>query len=970
VVDFKKPRYCKECPGYFDPCLQQGEGDNPAHIIVVGVSPSGFSIGEKKSFYGRDGRLFKNLLKRSLIQYNEQLYDSLKLYYTYATMVGEYKPTTEHVQCCQSRLIREISDIKKVKGSSTPVIVTLGPLALKAVGVYARKITDVAGRVLETTINTHLGPKKYKVVPILSMEHISTKRGTTNVMLIALAKAVAIAIGESGKATKETSYIYPKTGAEVEELVDDIINYYDDENSKTGPDHHPIALDTETNTLYPYSEQDPKTLMLSVAWERGKAATILLDHPEAPYKTEEERAQVWRSVKRLLLCPKPKIFHNWKFDHKFIERVNGIPVNRVAWDTMLGEHYIDEDKKGHYKLKQLTPIYAPAYQGYDDELQEIFRSEKERAAVRLKNKDIIEEADKGWLPPICASNPKATAHFHEFVSVIKEYQRIGKIPRKARTTQIQQKFEKNKAKIQKMRKEFSIGNATKKAPKSLGTGNVAGFTKIPLDTILEYAASDADVTWIIAKKQLRRLAKAHEYYDGLNVMKRLYIPASKPLSDMEYRGFKIDMAHLDSLEKLATERLERAQSIMAKSFSASLNLNGPAQISAFMGKLGFEPLPGIAYGSTSKENLEIYKKHYAEDDPRHIFADNLLLYRESEHTLKTFIHPIRAYSKKDGKIHCSFNLNGTATGRLSSSSPNLQNIPMITARRVEKLPNGEKKIIFPGFNVKKLFIPSKPRNVIVNCDISGAELRVFTAYSHDDDMITAIINGMDIHSFTTSKVYGIPYETVLLNKDSDPDIKKKRLAVKRLVFGILYGAGPTTLAAQVGCSFEEAKQQREYLFQAFPKIRSYVDDTALEVEERQWVKTFFGRKRRFKIVDPRDRYSEYMADAKREAVNFKIQSTSSDLVLSQLIEIDKHLGELDGQLLVTVHDSYVLELPEENVPKLFPFFDKYIVERIKEKYSWLPVPFSYDLEYGPSYGELREAYRQEEHGMEENHGAA
>lgn len=939
----KKGISCKSCPAFHEPCLDHGIGDNPAHIIAVGVSPSNFSIGEDKAFYGHAGRMFTKLMGIITRRQPNQK-EEIKVYKTYAVLVGAHKPTIEHVQNCQSHLRRELDKIRGIEGRE-PVLVPLGPLALKAVGIQAKKITDVVGRVMSTTIPTMGGSRKLVVVPCLSMDHVIAKPGTAAVALSALSKAVSIACGERADenaplATLTKDYIYPKTAAEVGELVDMILGYKDQGNVSfhKSAEFWPISVDTETNTLYPYYHENPKTLMLSVAWNAGKAATILLDHPDAGY--DDEGAAAWEHVRRLLQSPKPKVFHNWKFDHKFLELTNGIQVNNVKWDTMLGEHYLEEDKRGLYSLKQLTPMYAPGYGGYDDALQEIFRgAKKDPEFLHLPDDQILTLATPE------GRDPEQWEKLREWI-VIRN--KLRKISAKLRSVMEQSEFAESGVQIKELRGELKIKKLVK--PKK-EKGADGGFESIPLDVILQYAAVDADVTWVIFTKQLRRLSITKLREEGSEVMKSLYLPASRTLSRMEYRGFPVDQEHLANVTVGVEERLSAAKQVLADRFDPNLNVNAAKQVSDYMQALNFEALPGVDPGSTGKDVLAKYKEHYPEDDNRHVFCDKVLEYRECHKTLNTYLKNIRKFSAHDGKIHCTFHLNGTATGRLSSANPNLQNLPPITCRRVR---NGE--VEFEGFNIKKLFVPSRPGYSIANCDISGAELRVVTAYSGDEDMIAALTAGLDLHSVTTSKVYGIPYEEVMRLKElHDPDITKKRLKCKRVVFGALYGAGAYKLAEQVNCSYEEAQELQRFLFEAYPKLREYIDNTHAELQrDNQRVQTLFGRVRRFKLAALTERHA---AEARREAVNFKIQSTSSDLVLSQLCEMDDHLHELDANLLVTVHDSYVLEIPTENIPKLWNFFDYWIVERIKERFPWLPVPFAYDLEAGPSYGELKEVSR-------------
>ena len=311
----------------------------------------------------------------------------------------------------------------------------------------------------------------------------------------------------------------------------------------------------------------------------------------------------------------------------------------------------------------------------------------------------------------------------------------------------------------------------------------------------------------------------------------------------------------------------------------------------------------------------------------------------------------------------------------SSANPNMQNIPPYMCRIVRKDKNEKETVLHRGFNIKKIFIPSDPDNIMVNVDIKGAELRVYTAYSHDEKMIEALLQGLDVHSFTASKINKIPYEKVEAERYWDKSIKKMRDIAKRVVFGTFYGAGAYKIAEQIGCSKEEAQAVINLLFEAFPALRQYIEGTKQQVRSRQFVKTHFGRFRRFRLAHAN---KELFAEACREAVNFLIQSTASDLVLSQLCEVSDNLPSMNGQMLLTVHDSMTFEMPksmmdiqEVSVERggqekkilvdkkglLHAFMDEWVVQRVKDKYDWLPVPFLYDVEAGPSYGEVKEIER-------------
>lgn len=967
ATSFKKSSLCRGCPAFYDPCLDSGGGDDPAHLIVVGPAPSGFSIGNRRPFFGREGRLFKDMLN-TIKQYQNGKYKDIRVYYTYAVRAGAYEPKAQHLTHCQVNLHRDLNRIRGAIPNRNPVVVPLGPIAAKAVGVKVRRIADIVGREMTVTLadSSPLGYHRLTVVPLLSMKHVLAKLGTANVVMSALLRAVQLAHDPVAKLKSldevTKGYIFPQTIKEVKDLVDTIIGYYNPERG-TGPESWFIALDTETNTLRPYSHPDPKILMLSVAWDDGKAASILLDHPESPYDLKE----AWAQVERLLRCPKPKVLHNWKFDHKFLETHRNIRINNVVWDTMLGEHFLDEDKKGHYRLKQLVPLYASEYQGYDETLQNFLRGKEEDEEQSVEIEDHDESAESAY-PPLYLTDDELSDYvtyinvnginpgrpddeWDRFAQAVLTRDAICKIKAKERTKEQLEQLKAAKAAIKSLRKHLNIISPKKEStPKKIIGTTDSGFQRIPLETLKKYAAADADVTRLILKAQTVRLHNTGLYEEGSGVMQQLYLPGSRTLSRMEYRGFLVDQEYLKSTISEVQKRLNAAERYIHAKFDPALNLNSPKQISAYMGKLNFTSLEEDT-STTGKDILDQYMEKYAEDDPRHQFCFYLLEFRESYKALNTYLKPIHRFSRADGRVHCGYNLNGTATGRLSSSKPNMQNIPLYAARRIKDI-DGKEVVVHPGYNIKKLFIPSKPNNIIVNVDIKGAEIRVYTAYSKDEGMIESLKRGIDTHSWVTSLVHRgeATYEEIQAKKETDPTVKKWRTDCKKVFFSTLYGGSEYKIRQLINSTLEYARDLQQSIYASLPKLRAYVDDVARQVHNRRMLKTFFGRCRRFRLAHVSN---ELMAEAIREGTNFLIQSTSSDLVLSQLCEIDEHLHELGGELLATVHDSITFEMPNQNVSLLFPFLDHWITQRVRERFPWLPVDFLYDVEVGPSYGELK-----------------
>jgi DNA polymerase I-like protein with 3'-5' exonuclease and polymerase domains/uracil-DNA glycosylase len=508
----------------------------------------------------------------------------------------------------------------------------------------------------------------------------------------------------------------------------------------------------------------------------------------------------------------------------------------------------------------------------------------------------------------------------------------------------------------------------------------AGFEKVPLHELQLYGGVDADVTRRLSSIQLNRLNEEAKQ-SGLvsshtrRLMATHAVPASRVLGEMEYYGTRIDQAYIGVLQKGLTKVIEDSLAELAK-MAPGVNINSAPELAKLLYDQGWKHPDGTVMPtvkcleltkggarSVAEKALKPYLKYDTvtengkkKEIPKKesYFLHHLFLYKKALKARDTFLVNIRVLSRRDGVIHTSFHLNGTGTGRLSSSDMNLQNVP--------------KKLA--GYNLKKLFIADSSDYVIVNADYKGAEVRVFTAYARDPALIKALNEGLDMHSFFAAKVFGHPYED-FENRDNEASglskeyrdlLGKLRTQIKRVVFGILYGAGEGKIAETIGVTKEDGKALIELLFTMFPAIKDYIEEVKMLVMRDGYVETLFGRRRRFPLTAT----SRHRSRAERQACNFKIQSTSSDIVIGQLIEIrnvifseqtwpewgiHKPLHTYGVRLLLTVHDSIVLQWPKKLLPALEPWLTHYGETRVRDKYPWLPVPFKMDIEVGDSYGE-------------------
>ena len=903
---------CQGCDLFDKPRVRGAGTHGHVDIMFVSESPSSWSANGQQVFYGRGGRIIRTIWKE-LKELDAKRGGALGMarlrkWDTYAVKCqveeGRDQSATASASCvkqCSAYLNREILD------GQPKVIVAFGATALRALGHKADKFMDSRGRLLDVQINGQM----YKVLPTFSTKHLVAKTGLYNLFYADFVRAVRIASGvdEAGSnATLEEvtkDYRIPTTVAEVKDVCDTIINHVV-EGAKTAA-QCAIAVDTETNTVNPH-RQDAKVLCVSFAWDTGRSTAIPLFHRESPWN-EEEMEEVIGHVKRVLECPKPKVFHNAKFDLKFLELRHGWRVNNVAWDSLLGEHLLREDMTGSYGLKTLGRSYFPQFGNYADKVQEIAEQlTPEEEGVRT----VLVKARKG-------KPKKGILGFEDGLAM-----------------------EMSKKDLE----AYLFG--TKKDRKKRAFDE--GYERVPIDTLCIYAAVDTDLTRRLLRHQFGRMQQEGFQQHARSLMQSHCVPASRVLGRMEFDGFRVDRPYMDKLEvdlgKIVDEKKSLLDSMWdrdKRNKGIEFNPNSTNDIAHVLFNYGTPDATGklvLRHGPWLELNKKSQKPKTDKKTLKAIaermkcpFSKALLEYRGAHKALTGFVHDIKVLSEYDGFLHTSFHLHGTSTGRLSSSNVNMQNQP--------------KKLA--GVNIKKIFIPDDPEEeLIFNVDWKGAEIRVFTAYAPDKPLIDALNSGLDVHSWFTQEIFGIPYEEVEAKKDIDDEMSKTRTTVKRVVFGILYGALAKKIAETAGISEEAAQNVIDKLFNRFPSLRDYMDEVVAQIHSKGYVETLFGRRRRFPLQSVN---GFFKGQAERRGKNMKIQSTSSDIVVSQLIEIFENIGQLGGRCCITVHDSIVGTIKKKYIHQAQDFFDHYCVKRVSEKFPWLPVSFAHDVSVGPNYGE-------------------
>ena len=443
------------------------------------------------------------------------------------------------------------------------------------------------------------------------------------------------------------------------------------------------------------------------------------------------------------------------------------------------------------------------------------------------------------------------------------------------------------------------------------------FDEVAEDTDSSDRSSKAAAISILGKVNRKDLVEK-----GLNTLyDTMEEPLLKVLSGMELEGVKIDTAQLRRYAaSLASEMNIIQDKVREMADEPTLNIMSPKQIGTVIyEKLNLDPKAKPKNGARNSYPTDEDTLSALAD--KHPIIDEILEYRGVKKLLSTYIEPLPTYiSPVTGKIHTTFNQALTATGRLSSSKPNLQNIPIRTER---------------GKEIRKAFIPSSPDGLIVSADYSQIELRIMAHLSCDTHLISAFRDGQDVHAMTAAKIFGITPEEVTADQ--------RRIA-KTANFGIMYGISAFGLSQRLHIGRAEAKKIIEDYFANFPAISAYIEDTLASAREFGYVETLFGRRRYLPDINSKNGTVRSLAE--RTAINAPIQGTSADIIKLAMINVAKRLSEegLKSRMVLQIHDELLFDSIPEEVEQL-----KMIVMEEMENVIELSIPLTVECNYGNNW---------------------
>lgn len=448
----------------------------------------------------------------------------------------------------------------------------------------------------------------------------------------------------------------------------------------------------------------------------------------------------------------------------------------------------------------------------------------------------------------------------------------------------------------------------------IGKGKTATtMDKINISEAGKYACDDAWVTLELGKLYSKNLDTNQE-----NILYDIEIPLVPVLADMERTGISIDTDYLKRLSNNIQANIEELESKIYELAGEKFNINSPKQV----GDIIFEKL-NLSKKAKTKTGYSTNAKILEALAPEHPIIQLLLEYRHLSKLKSTYVDALPALvNPKTGRIHTSFNQTITSTGRLSSSNPNLQNIPIRTEL---------------GNKIRAAFVPKDKENfLILSADYSQIELRLLAHFSEDPNLIAAFCDNKDIHTDTASKVFGVPIDKVT------KDMRRKAKAVN---FGIIYGQSSYGLAESLGITPSEAKKIIDKYFETYPKIKSYMNNTIAEAYNKGYVSTMYGRTRylRDELSSRNKSIKEF---AERAAINAPLQGTAADLIKLAMIRLHKKLENSESKMILQVHDELVLEVPKKELITV-----SNIVKEAMELDQPLIVPLVVDITSGSTWME-------------------
>lgn len=431
--------------------------------------------------------------------------------------------------------------------------------------------------------------------------------------------------------------------------------------------------------------------------------------------------------------------------------------------------------------------------------------------------------------------------------------------------------------------------------------NQGVMSDVSIEKITEYAAEDADITFQlkhVINKKINELKLTKLFHETENAL----VPV---LADMEITGVKVDEQALNEISEDLAETMQNIEQKIYEMAGTRFNIGSPKQL----GEVLFDKLKLVEKPKkTASGQYATGEQILTSLAAKHEIASQILEFREVQKLKNTYVDALpELINKYTGKLHTSFNQAVAATGRLSSTHPNLQNIPVRTDK---------------GRKIRKAFVPGNENALILSADYSQIELRIMAAFANDETMIHAFESGRDIHATTAAKVFKVPEEEITA---------EMRRKAKMVNFGIIYGISAYGLGQRLGIPRKEAQEIIDAYFTEFPAIKEYMDKVVEEAREKEYVATILGRRRYVHEINSRNQNQRSFAE--RNAINAPIQGTAADMIKMAMINIHKWMEQeqLKSKMILQVHDELLFDADQDELAYIKPVIRDYMQNAIPLK---------------------------------------
>ena len=450
----------------------------------------------------------------------------------------------------------------------------------------------------------------------------------------------------------------------------------------------------------------------------------------------------------------------------------------------------------------------------------------------------------------------------------------------------------------------------------LGSGKSAiTFDKVSIDEAVKYAAEDADIPlrlWQLFKPQLHRTQVTTVY----ETLERPMVPV---LTQMEMNGIKVDRDTLSRMSNAFAQKMAGLEAELYALAGREFNVQSPAQV----GEILFDEM-SLEGGKKTKTGQWSTPADVLEDlATLHDFPARVLDYRQLQKLKSTYTDALQGHiNAETGRVHTSYSITGANTGRLASTDPNLQNIPVRTEE---------------GRRIREAFV-AEPGNVLLSLDYSQIELRILAHIADIAQLRQAFADGLDIHALTASEMFDVPLD------EMTPDIRRRAKAIN---FGVIYGISGFGLARNLRIPRAEAQGFIDRYFERFPGIRDYMDSTIAFAKENGYVQTLFGRKIHTPEINAKGPHAGF---ARRAAINAPIQGTAADVIRRAMIRMPSAIGDLPARMLLQVHDELLFEVPQDHVEATITRA-RDVMEGAAHPAVHLAVPLTVDAGQGANWAE-------------------